>query len=255
MPLPQETLDLQRQFAGIVVFRRELLSLGAGLRQGGRAGRGVRRTTDLQAPGGVRHEQRPGDRRPHLPAVPHGRAAAGHAADQPDRGPRRVGPVQRLLLQPDHAGPDAGDGLSGGLRLRRPGARAADGLRDLGRGPVDHRRGPRPGQAGRRPSATFRSIPISSTAWGRRSTRAPACSSTGRRATANRPSPSGSRCCFGQEIWIPHAIYEDGQIIKFYDSAYHKQVASDERSILKSRRARPALAEDLRVPRWSSAAS
>lgn len=28
--------------------------------------------------------------------------------------------------------------------------------------------------------------------------------------------------CFGQTIWIPWAIYEDGQIIKFYDAAYHK---------------------------------
>ena len=27
--------------------------------------------------------------------------------------------------------------------------------------------------------------------------------------------------CFGQEIWVPHAVYEDGQIIKVYDSAYH----------------------------------
>ena len=39
--------------------------------------------------------------------------------------------------------------------------------------------------------------------------------------------------CFGQEIWIPHALYEDGQVIKFYDSAYHKQVVNDERSIIK----------------------
>lgn len=39
--------------------------------------------------------------------------------------------------------------------------------------------------------------------------------------------------CFGQEIWIPHALYEDGQIIKLYDSAYHKQVLNDERSIIK----------------------
>ena len=39
--------------------------------------------------------------------------------------------------------------------------------------------------------------------------------------------------CFGQEIWIPHAIYEDGQIIKFYDSAYHRQVLNDGRSIIK----------------------
>ena len=28
--------------------------------------------------------------------------------------------------------------------------------------------------------------------------------------------------CFGQAIWIPWAIYEDGQIIKFYDAAYHR---------------------------------
>jgi predicted ATPase with chaperone activity len=40
--------------------------------------------------------------------------------------------------------------------------------------------------------------------------------------------------CFGQTVWIPHAIYEDGQIIKLYDSAYHKQVPSDERSLTKS---------------------
>ena len=39
--------------------------------------------------------------------------------------------------------------------------------------------------------------------------------------------------CFGQEIWIPHALYEDGQIIKFYDSAYHKPVINDERGITK----------------------
>jgi len=39
--------------------------------------------------------------------------------------------------------------------------------------------------------------------------------------------------CFGQEIWIPHALYEDGQVIKFYDSAYHKQVVNNERSIIK----------------------
>jgi predicted ATPase with chaperone activity len=41
--------------------------------------------------------------------------------------------------------------------------------------------------------------------------------------------------CFGQEIWIPHAIYEDGQVIKFCDSAYHKPVVSDERGIIKRR--------------------
>ena len=39
--------------------------------------------------------------------------------------------------------------------------------------------------------------------------------------------------CFGQEIWIPNVLHEDGQIIKFYDSAYHKAVINDERSITK----------------------
>ncbi len=39
--------------------------------------------------------------------------------------------------------------------------------------------------------------------------------------------------CFGQEVWVPHALYGDGQVIKFYDSAYHKQVVNDERSIIR----------------------
>lgn len=42
--------------------------------------------------------------------------------------------------------------------------------------------------------------------------------------------------CFGQEIWIPHALYEDGQIIKFYDSAYHKQAPAADRGVVKSGR-------------------
>ena len=29
--------------------------------------------------------------------------------------------------------------------------------------------------------------------------------------------------CFGHEIWIPHALFEDGQIIKFFDAAYHQR--------------------------------
>ncbi len=39
--------------------------------------------------------------------------------------------------------------------------------------------------------------------------------------------------CFGHEIWVPHAIYEDGQVIKFYDAAYH-QVSNDEHENLVS---------------------
>ncbi len=38
--------------------------------------------------------------------------------------------------------------------------------------------------------------------------------------------------CFGHEIWIPHAIFEDGQIIKFYDAAYHQRGNDDTNSLL-----------------------
>ena len=39
------------------------------------------------------------------------------------------------------------------------------------------------------------------------------------RAPGNGKSTLAKRItlCFGQEIWIPHALYEDGQVIKFYD--------------------------------------
>lgn len=33
--------------------------------------------------------------------------------------------------------------------------------------------------------------------------------------------------CFGQEVWVPNAIYEDGQIIKVFDSAYHHRAQDD----------------------------
>lgn len=38
--------------------------------------------------------------------------------------------------------------------------------------------------------------------------------------------------CFGQAIWIPWAIYEDGQIIKFFDAAYHRPMKSEGESSL-----------------------
>lgn len=40
--------------------------------------------------------------------------------------------------------------------------------------------------------------------------------------------------CFGQHIWVPHALIEDGQIIKLYDTAYHEPIESREDSILRS---------------------
>lgn len=40
--------------------------------------------------------------------------------------------------------------------------------------------------------------------------------------------------CFGQQIWLPHAIIDDGQIIKLYDEAYHELVKGRKNSILRS---------------------
>lgn len=40
--------------------------------------------------------------------------------------------------------------------------------------------------------------------------------------------------CFGQDIWLPHAVVEDGYLIKVYDAAYHERVNRDDDSLLKS---------------------
>ncbi len=40
--------------------------------------------------------------------------------------------------------------------------------------------------------------------------------------------------CFGQDVWIPHALIEDGQIIKFYDAAVHESVGDSDKSIIKT---------------------
>lgn len=39
--------------------------------------------------------------------------------------------------------------------------------------------------------------------------------------------------CFGQHIWIPRTLVEDGQLIKLYDAAYHSSEESDAKSLLK----------------------
>lgn len=39
--------------------------------------------------------------------------------------------------------------------------------------------------------------------------------------------------CFGHQIWVPTAIFEDGQIIKLYDAAFHEKADSEQDSILK----------------------
>jgi predicted ATPase with chaperone activity len=40
--------------------------------------------------------------------------------------------------------------------------------------------------------------------------------------------------CFGQHIWVPHALIEDGQIIKLFDSAYHEAIESHHDGILRA---------------------
>jgi len=40
--------------------------------------------------------------------------------------------------------------------------------------------------------------------------------------------------CFGQHIWVPRTLIEDGQLIKLYDPAYHEAVESSQDSFLKS---------------------
>lgn len=39
--------------------------------------------------------------------------------------------------------------------------------------------------------------------------------------------------CFGHTIWLPYALFIDGQIVKLFDPACHKPVADNEQSVLK----------------------
>ncbi len=39
--------------------------------------------------------------------------------------------------------------------------------------------------------------------------------------------------CFGQHIWIPQVVVEDGQLIKLYDAACHEAVKTDRESIVR----------------------
>lgn len=46
-----------------------------------------------------------------------------------------------------------------------------------------------------------------------------------------------ARCltnCFGQSIWVPHTIIENGEIIKLYDTQFHKPIPQAEDSVLRS---------------------
>lgn len=39
--------------------------------------------------------------------------------------------------------------------------------------------------------------------------------------------------CFGQSIWVPHTIIENGEIIKFFDSQFHHPIPQTEEGLLK----------------------
>jgi predicted ATPase with chaperone activity len=39
--------------------------------------------------------------------------------------------------------------------------------------------------------------------------------------------------CFGQSIWVPQCIVAEGEILKFYDPAYHHLVADEDHRILR----------------------
>jgi predicted ATPase with chaperone activity len=40
--------------------------------------------------------------------------------------------------------------------------------------------------------------------------------------------------CFGQHVWIPQALIEDGQIIKLYDAAFHEALDDAEGSLIRA---------------------
>lgn len=40
--------------------------------------------------------------------------------------------------------------------------------------------------------------------------------------------------CFGQDIWIPKTLTDDGQLIKLFDAAYHQPLTNREASLLKT---------------------
>jgi predicted ATPase with chaperone activity len=39
--------------------------------------------------------------------------------------------------------------------------------------------------------------------------------------------------CFGQAVWLPHAVIEDGQIVKVFDGSYHAEVKSAAGGVFK----------------------
>lgn len=40
--------------------------------------------------------------------------------------------------------------------------------------------------------------------------------------------------CFGQHIWVPHAVIEGGEIIKFFDSQFHRRVPQTTEGVVRT---------------------
>ena len=55
-------------------------------------------------------------------------------------------------------------------------------------------------------------------------------------APGNGKSTLASRItmCFGQEIWVPHTIVEDGQLVKVFDAAYHETAGHGDSELLST---------------------
>jgi predicted ATPase with chaperone activity len=40
--------------------------------------------------------------------------------------------------------------------------------------------------------------------------------------------------CFGQTIWIPHAVFDSGQVIKMYDPSYHDAISQEREGLARA---------------------
>ncbi len=141
------------------------------------------------------------------------------------------------------------------LRLRRPGARAADGLHALGRGPDDPGRSPPPRPTGKGLRRHLdRSRPVREPGPGRQLRRRPVpLRRAGQRQVDARHG--GSRCASASRSGFRSTLIEDGQLIKLYDAAYHDAGGKPRGEHRQGRGLRPALGARSAGRPWSSAAS
>ena len=157
--------------------------------------------------------------------------SSAHTADP---GSHRLGAAERLLLHAHRARARTGRGVSRGVRLHRSGAGAAVGLRAVGRGAVDPRRSPQAARGWKRPLPDISIDPNLFDSLG------PAVNSGAGLflygAPGNGKSTLARRItiCFGQQIWLPQTLIEDGQIIKLFDAVYHEVVENRQSSLIKA---------------------